>query len=423
MIFAKGSIAKDRCEWHYNTTVNCDYEPNSDSIGGYPRGEVPPEPDIAGIGVSATSLVRKASASISQSLLYSSQSLLLLFSWESSTPYGYYSKNVGPGGTSKDRSRKRKQLWNNFSRSEFFQAITISCSDQQVFTGGAYVVTLQFWKGCFITAYHCNIIANMLLLTCATHLLDSPLVAIVRVILITSVFILTGFVLSSQKSNFPIKVPENDDPDVAILIRAACFQDERGIEMLRNKLVEYFKDPEAAKQAFVYSIPGNFIHGWNLYLAILVWYAVTILAEVGRWFYRARERWKQKKLQAMEERGKLLRGLEDRTSFLGKSFYWIYGFYVMGGLVICGITVVVCANQIMRLRKWAKRSRWLKVDGGGQSEEDDATSFAQLVPIILVGLVVFSALATFSDLRLQGKRNEAQEFKPTKGHYGPIPGR
>ncbi|CCF33512.1 hypothetical protein CH063_00986 [Colletotrichum higginsianum] len=415
MSFAKGSIAKNRCKWHYNTIVNCDYDLNSDSIGGYSRGQVPPEPDIAGIGIVAVFIAVTSFAV----LMGVFDALWILLKKCRSR-------------RSKDRSRKRKQLWNNFSRSEFFQAITISCSDQQVFTGGAYVVTLQFWKGCFITAYHYNIIANMLLLTCATHLMSvvisrnywkSPLVAIVRVILITSVFILTGFVLSSQKSNFPMKVPEDGDPDVALLLRAACYQDERGMEMLRNKLVDSFKDPEAAKQAFVFSNPGNFIHGWNLYLAILVWYAVTILAEFGRWFYRARERRKQKKLQVMETRGKLLRGLEDRTSFLGKIFYWIYGFYVMGGLVICGITVVVCAIQIMKLRKWAKRSTWLKVDTGGQSEEDDATSFGQLVPIILVGLVVFSALATFSDLRLQGKRNKAQEVKPTKGHYGPIPGR
>lgn len=49
------SISIAQCKSHYNTTVDCSVTPNDSggfqTIAGYERGEVPPEPDIAGIGV------------------------------------------------------------------------------------------------------------------------------------------------------------------------------------------------------------------------------------------------------------------------------------------------------------------------------------------------------------------------------------
>lgn len=52
------SISTEQCKSHYNTTVDCNVTTNGSggfqTIAGYERGEVPPEPDIAGIGVRIT---------------------------------------------------------------------------------------------------------------------------------------------------------------------------------------------------------------------------------------------------------------------------------------------------------------------------------------------------------------------------------
>ncbi|KAK0718044.1 hypothetical protein B0T26DRAFT_711637 [Lasiosphaeria miniovina] len=66
------------------------------------------------------------------------------------------------------------------------------------------------WEGCQITAYHYNIIANMMLLTCATHLMAVtvvrnywrfPWMGGIRVLIMTGVFTVTGLLLSNQNSD------------------------------------------------------------------------------------------------------------------------------------------------------------------------------------------------------------------------------
>jgi hypothetical protein len=59
---------------------------------------------------------------------------------------------------------------------DILEALLQSCSDQQIFTGAAYALTLRYWRGCSISAYHYNIVANLMLLTCATHLMSVTIV-------------------------------------------------------------------------------------------------------------------------------------------------------------------------------------------------------------------------------------------------------
>lgn len=45
------------CESHYNITVNCDYKVTNltdgreATIGGFGKGQIPTDPDVAGVGV------------------------------------------------------------------------------------------------------------------------------------------------------------------------------------------------------------------------------------------------------------------------------------------------------------------------------------------------------------------------------------
>lgn len=68
----------------------------------------------------------------------------------------------------------------------------------------------------------------------------------------------------------------------------------------------------------------------------------------------------------------------------------LLSLYLSGGITVSAVTVWFSAHYMMSLRSWAKASGWLQKDAGGQSEEDDATSFGQLVPIFLSLLTLFS---------------------------------
>ena len=102
-------------------------------------------------------------------------------------------------GASTDSYRERERL-DRLSVSDIFESIILTCSDTQLFTGAAYALTLRYWGGCTITAYHYDIVSNMMLLTTATHLMSVTMVrdywkyqflAIVRIVCITGVFVVT----------------------------------------------------------------------------------------------------------------------------------------------------------------------------------------------------------------------------------------
>src|SRR4051812_2297546 len=87
------------------------------------------------------------------------------------------------------------------------ETLVLSCSDQQIFTGGAYALTLRYWKGCTVTAYHYDVVAQMMLLTCSTHLMSItvvqnywrfPFLSVLRIAATICVFLVTGLILANQ---------------------------------------------------------------------------------------------------------------------------------------------------------------------------------------------------------------------------------
>ena len=133
---------------------------------------------------------------------------------------------------SRDKALKNWKI----SIAGIIEALVITCSDQQVFTGGAYAITLRYAKACSISAYHYNIVSNMLLVSCATHLMavtvarhywQHPYVGLLRLTVTTLVFVITGVLLSNQGSGsleFPTQIPPDTDQYSPMLLPAACFQ-------------------------------------------------------------------------------------------------------------------------------------------------------------------------------------------------------
>ncbi|KAL0783350.1 hypothetical protein CaCOL14_001256 [Colletotrichum acutatum] len=158
---------------------------------------------------------------------------------------------------------------------------------------------------------------------------------------------------------------------------------EDSIEQLKHLLLDSVRNGTAAEKALFQSTPGNYIQGWNLYLVILIWRKHREAAENNGW--------------------------RKHDNYFIKIFSGVgkisYGVYLIGGIGICGTTVVMSSLYIMSLRRWVKTSRWLELKEGGQSEEDDATSFGQLVPIILVGLTAFTFLSILSEMCAEGRKS------------------
>jgi hypothetical protein len=244
----------------------------------------------------------------------------------------------------------------------------------------------------------------MLLLTCATHLLSVavvrhywryPLLAGIRVAVITGVFVVTGLLLGNQNATnripFPSEVPPLKNPDSYLLMPAACFQASNS-PFIRT-FTTSFKDEEHAKKAFLEARPGNKIEGWNFYLLILFCYGAAILVEIGKKVVRINQR-KQffnmsqglKSTFLSGKSGGLIRGLSR----------FAYGLYLAACVAISGVTIGFQVTQLFGLRRWARRSGWLETNEGGLSEEDDWSTFGQLVPMFLGLLTLFTFVENIS---------------------------
>lgn len=77
-------------------------------------------------------------------------------------------------------------------------------------------------------------------------------------------------------------------------------------------------------------------------------------------------------------------------SWFRKTGKFIHSFYLFGGVGICSWGLVESGTYMMRLRQWVFDSGWMTVNEFGVYPEDDATTFGQLVPICMTGLIVFT---------------------------------
>ena len=283
----------------------------------------------------------------------------------------------------------------------------IACSDQQVFTGAAYSLTLRYWRGCSILSYHYNLIANMLLLTCATHLMSVtvvrnywkfPWLAILRIICISGVFIVAGLLLTNQNAHakdppFPTEVPPTNETDSLIFLPAACFQNSSS-DALTNTIHKTTKNGSAFWDTLKWSKPGNLIQGWNWYIIILLFYGAAIIAEIVRFVRRGRSRpgWRAKLASFF---GRCFGRSLNRGTLARRIIQNVFLIYLAGGVGISIAATIISAKYMFSLRRWADHSGWLQLEGG-KNPENDFSSFSQLVPIWTSAMIVFSFFGTIS---------------------------
>ncbi|KAH6686430.1 hypothetical protein F5X68DRAFT_276446 [Plectosphaerella plurivora] len=398
-------VSTQECRRQFKIEVDCSFDFNSTTaknhIGSHKHGEVPADPDVAGIGI-----IFMFVAVTSLALLVSLADLAWRF-FKLKWPH------LAPAPNLHEKGQTLYRTWGTFSLSELFETVILSCSDQQVFTGGAYAISLRYWKSCTITAYHYNVIAKMLLLTCATHLMSIAIVryywrykflALVRVLVVIGVFIVTGLLLANQNATqeipFPTSVPPLTEINSPILMLAACFQDDES-PFVRT-ITDSFKDRENAEQAFLYARPGNKVEGWNLYLFILFCYGLSCLAEFGHMIVRS-----EKRKRFFHKRLGIKRGPSSKFGARFRRYAkYVFGVYLVACIALGCVTIIMQTIQIFRMRKWVRNSGWLENENG-KTDEDEWSSFGQLVPMFLGLLIVFKVFEEICRLTSPA-RNEQQ---------------
>ncbi|KAK0617511.1 hypothetical protein B0T14DRAFT_498513 [Immersiella caudata] len=397
--------SKESCEAQ-GSFVNCTLSPANVTdfsqvthVGEFARGEYPPNQDIAGIGVLGTFL-----SVTTVSLLCSVISTIW---WWSKNVFGWKSKMT--------REHKTTVESMKFSFSKFLEAVVVTCSDQQIFTGCAYAVTLRWWTGCEISAYHYNIVADMLLVTCATHLTavtvardywENPWPSGIRIILTALLYMVTGILLSNagvESLSFPTKVPDASTTYDPILLPAACFQVDK------SQVPSNIANSLSSRDSFWDSA----IPGWREWMLMFICYAVAVLVRIVSLVKSGgnKENGKRRRLLAWAKR---------RFSFFLKGFprkmlYLLFGLYLVANNAVGIWTVGNMAYYVFHLRRWVGNSGWFK-QNAGKNPEDDPYSFGQLVPVFLNLLLIFAIIQFIADeARRRTERKKARDKQKLVG--------
>jgi len=115
-----------------------------------------------------------------------------------------------------------------------FEAAVVSCSDTQILTGLAFGACTYFQQ-CKISAYHYDIVEDLLLMTCATHMVtfsavrnNFQLVSILRLACVATIYGITMSLLIYQAiyGAFPVpNLTSKIDQAERLMWPAACFSE------------------------------------------------------------------------------------------------------------------------------------------------------------------------------------------------------
>ena len=270
----------------------------------------------------------------------------------------WWIKNISPWKARMEENENVATKPYRFSFAGFLEAIVITCSDQQIFTGCAYAVTLRYVTGCEISAYHYNIVANMLLVTCATHLTavtvsrnywENPWPSAIRIILTALLYIITGIVISNTGAasvKFPTAVPDDSARYDPLLLPAACFQTDSA------HISDTIQNSVSSSREFF----GSAIPGWSNYLFMFVCYALAVIVRLVS-VVRAgnnKERGRRRRIVAWTKRrfSFFFQGVPRRILNL------IFGLYLLAGNGVGIWTVWSSGWFVFRLRRWVGNSGW-----------------------------------------------------------------
>ncbi|KAF3936938.1 hypothetical protein ABW19_dt0207550 [Dactylella cylindrospora] len=350
---------------------SCGLEPSD--CRSIKNGTFQTDPDLAGRGI-VLSLAIMALIVMILSFFCLWLQGRAFFDWLSSTPEKRSARFD-------EYVRGRSNLGVRGCKRKIAEDILVALSDQQLVTVVAYITVVYFFLKCSISAYHYNIVVNIVILCVATHLsaicvishyFQNWLIALFRGGCILLMMIFT-FLLLARRSwsddgvRFPTAVPDFKIPDeldsktLQLFFPAACYQTAKNITEI---------------------VPEEVETDWTATFDIAVCVIFSILYLAHMFFL-----W-QDHSDATE--GAVL------ESIWYKIKWWIRLVTVIIAAVVCGISFA----YVQCMRGFITGSGWFEPEEDGSNPENDLTSFGQLLPGFLAAFAVATTLTEAISSRL-----------------------
>ncbi|KAK6358802.1 hypothetical protein TWF730_008121 [Orbilia blumenaviensis] len=334
----------------------------------------------------------------------------------------YFASSNSTPGAQIDRHGRHvyveKDKWVRFA-DNVVQDLVLSLSDQQIVTGLALsIFTLFSQGGCDLSAYHYNIVANLILITICTHVCSimvlpeyfrNVVLGALRILAIALIVGFSGFLFSNQKTvsalqvTFPTAVPPIPKPDtttidlaeIGLLVPAICYQVDNSL--LRDNIKALVENPEFKDLggSLAGIVKGRALNGYSQWILLTLLYVIAVILAIIQRIFR------------------LDAGDSGWRRFLRK-LIWLPRFLAIGIGCWAAVSSFI---YVRRMRDWLNKSEWWTPDDDDKNPENDILGFGQLIPIFMLALLVVAGLESMQNRWNERKARKKEEMlKPI-----PIP--
>ncbi|KAF8850739.1 hypothetical protein BDZ45DRAFT_808886 [Acephala macrosclerotiorum] len=350
------------------------------TFGGFGRGQLPAQPDIAGEGVIASFAILTVFVFII--------SLALVVLNISDLFYPRYIRGLR-NGVKRITSRgavlaapANHYGGHGFRRNSSVRAVILAIIDLQMVLTVTYGYNFAFDGVCAASVYHYYVFVNV-----------TPMSAFFRLAATAAVFFFALQLIIKQQlglNHLPEKWPNSDSQDSLLLLPAMCFLDTNFNVTVNNATVSVGSSIVALQLSDTKPLQFEFY-----FFAILAGcFAFGFLGQIIFLCLRRRE-----------DKG----GRHGRFRFIKKVFSFLW-------LVSWGVSFAVtcwCLTYVVGVKEWVKDSGWLKPNlDTGTNPESEIVGLSQLLPLWALVLIL---VALLDHLWVVGSSKAAAATRPRPG--------
>jgi hypothetical protein len=253
-----------------------------------------------------------------------------------------------------------------------------ACSDQQLFTGLAYTVSLRFRTSCDISAYHYAIVQNTLLVVAVTQTVASGAFINLGKDLGLTILRLVGAIPFWALGLLFFKVHadevyQSDGDGPLFILPALCFI-PRTTEPLSAEDGPEFRTSRS-----------EFTQTATLFTAAIIFWGFSVAATILR---EINKRMDRRNLRRSSLGSNHLEGLDTKEAKYAAAFF--------GLIIVLGLCLLIATTvDTYRLRDRMYASGWMDFSKG--NSEQDLSTLGQLIPVVLLVLTFYPIVDILAD--------------------------
>ncbi|KAH6664587.1 hypothetical protein B0J14DRAFT_706372 [Halenospora varia] len=352
------------------------------TFGGFGRGQLPAQPDIAGMGVIATFAILTVFAFVISLALISMNIGDLFWPRYIQGLRNGVKQIISRGAAPAPAVPANPFGTHGFRRNSSVRAVILAIIDLQMVLTVAYGYNFALDGVCSASVYHYYIFVNVVLMSCSSSILailvlpnywKTPMSALFRLAATTAVFFFALDLIIKQQegvNHLPEKWPDSDSQDSLSLLPVMCFLDTNFTVTVNNTIANIGNSVVALQLSDTEPLQLEFY----FFVILAGCFGFGALGQTIFWCLRRRE--------DKGSRHGRFRPIKKVLSFLWLAS-WGSSF-----AVTCW-----CLAYVVHVRNWVNDSGWLKLNlDTNTNPGSEIVGLSQLLPLWALALILVALL-------------------------------